>query len=372
MAELCRRYKVSRKTGHKWWRRYCEGGVEALKDRRSRPLSSPRQTPVNVENELVKLRRSYPTWGPRKQKPRLEKLRPDLEVPAPSTIGEVLKRNGLIVRRRRPRQSVPATSPFAGYERANAVWCADFKGHFAVGSKRCHPLTIVDGYSRYLVACQALSRTNGERVRKVFFEAFRTFGLPDVIRTDNGPPFASTGAGGLSDLAVWLMKLGIRLERIEPGHPEQNGRQERFHRTLKQDTASPPCGSLAAQQRRFNIYRQHYNEVRPHEALGQEPPSEFYQPSTRPLPDRWLDPAYPDSYELFRTTAGGAITWRGFHIQLNRCLDKECVGVVHRDGQDYDAYFGEAWLGQFAKPRTNTKNIRLITSPSARPKVIQS
>lgn len=361
MSELCRLHGVSRKTAYKWWRRYCASGVEALKDRTSRPGSSPRQACEKVERAIVEMRQAYPTWGPRKLKAVLERTHPRLVIPAPSTIGEVLRRNGMLVRRRRRRRAVPATSPFASYGEPNAVWCADFKGHFPVGGKRCHPLTIIDGYSRYLIACKALTNTDTKTVRKVFMEAFKAFGVPQVIRTDNGPPFASTGAGGLTELSTWWIKLGIVPERIEPGHPEQNGRQERFHRTLQQETVLPPCASVIAQQRRFHRHRQTYNEVRPHEALGQVPPATFYSRSLRPLTDRWLDPRYPDSYEVHRTTSAGSISWRGHHLQLNRCLDREAVGVRRIGRRTFEVFFGPVSLGSFREPRSNAKTIRLIT-----------
>ena len=366
MAELCRSQGVSRKTAYKWWRRYCEAGVQALKDRASRPHSSPNQVSDDVEAAIVELRQMYPSWGPKKLKAVLERTHPSLVVPAPSTIGEVLRRNGLRLQRRRKRRGVPATSPFAAYAEPNAVWCADFKGHFGVGGKRCHPLTIIDGYSRYLIACKALSNTRAATVRKVFFRAFKTFGVPKVIRTDNGPPFASTGAGGLTELSTWWIKLGIVPERIEPGHPEQNGRQERFHRTLQQETVMPPCASMAAQDRRFLRHRQTYNEVRPHEALGQVPPASFYSRSSRPLAERWLDPRYPDSYEVHRTTREGWITWRGHRLQLNSCLDRESVGVRRLGRRTFEVFFGPTSLGCFREPRGNTKTIRLITPSRVR------
>ena len=362
MAELCRRFGVSRKTGHKWWHRYCEEGKDGLRGRSSRPRRSPSQTPEEVERAIIRLRRTYPCWGPRKLRVALKHDSPDLEVPAASTIGEVLKRNGLVPRRRRKRKSLPASSPFAEFHAPNAVWCADFKGQFPTGAKTCYPLTIVDGYSRFLIACRVLSRTRFEDVKKVFFDAFKAHGIPDVIRTDNGPPFASKGAGGLSRLSVWWMRLGIIPERIRPGHPEENGRQERFHRTLKLETARPPAGGLGAQQRRFDRFLPIYNEVRPHEALGQRPPATFYEPSARPAPERYVEPEYPDAYEVFRTNKNGAMNWRGYRIQLNTSLDRQLVGVV-RVGSEFDVRFGPVWLGRFKQPRRNTRNIRLITAP---------
>lgn len=191
-------------------------------------------------------------------------------------------------------------------------------------------------------------------------EAFKAFGMPKVMRTDNGSLFASTGGGGLTELSTLWIKLGIVPERIEPGHPEPNGRQERFHRTLQQETISPPCASMLAQQRRFQRYRQTYNEVRPHEALGQVAPASFYSRSSRPLADHWPSPRYPDSYEVHCTSRDGAITWRGHLLQLNRCLDREAVGVRRAGRRNFEVFFGPVLLGCFKEPRGNTKRIRLI------------
>jgi transposase InsO family protein len=368
IASLCRRFRISRKTGYKWLMR-AHDGLDALKDRPSRPGSTPHKTPEKVERVVVATRKKYPHWGPKKLAVVLGMLEPDIDVPAPSTIGEILKRNGLIVPRRRRRGGPPATSPFSEYRGPNDVWCIDFKGDFRVGSKRCYPLTVIDGASRYLVVCRGLSRIRTQDVRRALHDAFKEFGMPTVIRTDNGPPFASTGAGGLSKLSAWWINLGITPERIEPGRPDQNGRQERFHRTLKQATASPPSGSLSAQQRSFDRFRAEYNELRPHEALGQRPPVDFYEPSPRELPWSHTEPEYASHVESYRTSTTGAIVWRGRKLQLNSCLDRQLVGVEQVDDSHYDVYFGPIRLGRFTKPNSKTKEIKLDTTLEVLPRL---
>src|SRR6185503_8503261 len=264
VTELCSRYGISRKTGHKWIRRFmdhCELG-----ERSSRPHHSPKAVPAWVEDAIVRARRQKPKWGPRKLRDALRRANPGAELPSVSTFALIFRRNGLIRPKRRKRKTPPFSAPLAHAKAPNQVWCIDFKGHFAVGSTRCYPLTITDAYSRFLIACVALSRPDGKRVRKVMEQVFDEFGLPDAIRSDNGTPFASSGVAGLSQLSTWWWKLGIRHERIQPGKPQQNGRHERMHLTLAQETASPPSANLKAQQRAFDRFRKEYNCDRPHEA----------------------------------------------------------------------------------------------------------
>lgn len=368
IAALCRRFGVSRRTGYKWLKRGMDG-LDQLADRPSAPGSTPHKTPVRVERAVVALRKKYPLWGPKKLAALLASQEPDLPVPAPSTIGEILKRNGLIVPRRRRRGGPPATSPFAEYGEPNDVWCVDFKGDFRVGAKRCYPLTIIDGASRYLLVCRSMSRIRTQDVRKAMFAAFEEFGLPKAIRSDNGPPFASNGAGGLSALSAWWVALGIVPDRIRPGHPEENGRQERFHRTLKQATAQPPAGSLSAQQRRFDAFRARYNDTRPHEALGQRPPADFYAPSGREMPWERPEPEYPEQFESYRTDRRGAINWRGYALHLNACLDRELVAVHRASDTYFDVFFGPVRLGRFTKPNSKTKKLTLKTDLEVLPRL---
>lgn len=254
MASLCRKYGISRKTGYKWAARYLLEGVRGLEDRTSRPRSNARAVSDEIADYFIEMRRRR-KWGPKKLKAVAEELNPDMTFPSASTIGELLKRHGLTDSRKYRRRTPPDTEPFRECKAPNSTWCADFKGDFQVRGRRCYPLTVMDAFSRYLIVCVGLRNTSFEAARPVFERAFEEFGLPRAIRTDNGSPFASRGAGGLSKLSAWWVKLGIRHERIAPGRPEQNGRHERMHRTLKQATASPPQASLTRQQLAFDRFR---------------------------------------------------------------------------------------------------------------------
>lgn len=287
MTELCEIYEIARETGYYWLRRYQQGGLEALQDRDRGPERHPNQTPERIEEAVLELRRAHMRWGPRKLKRVLEREVPQTPWPAASTIGAMLAREGLVVARKKRRRTPPYTQPFASADAPNQIWCADFKGWFRTeDGARIDPLTITDAHSRYLLRCQQVAKTNGEQVQAVFEAAFREYGLPQAIRTDNGAPFASRAIAGLSRLAVWWMKLGVVPERIAAGHPEQNGRHERMHRTLKQEAATPPAKDRRAQQRELDRFRQEYNQVRPHEALEMETPASVYEPSAREYPAR--------------------------------------------------------------------------------------
>ena len=248
---LCNRFGVSCKTGYKWVERYESKGVAGLQERSRAPLSHPQAVADGTVEKILRIRKKHPRWGPRKLRVVLQRHCPQLALPAASTIGEILRKNGLTRKRRRIRRSSPYGDRLGNYDRPNAVWCADFKGHFPIAWERCHPLTISDGFSRYLLACQALRRPLFQPTQKVFESTFLEFGLPDAIRTDNGAPFSTLAPGGLSRLAVWWIRLGIRPERILPGRPDQNGRHERMHSTLKSETVKPPRSSFRAQQRAF-------------------------------------------------------------------------------------------------------------------------
>jgi hypothetical protein len=244
ISELCRRFGIRRKTGYKWVDRFYGDGAddeEALRDRSRRPHSHPRAVPTWLEEAIVEARRQRPHWGPKKLCAVLVHRNPGAELPAVSTFAKIFRRQGLVRPRRRSRGTPPSSAPFGAITGANALWCMDFKGHFAVGRVRCHPLTVMDAYSRYLIACVALRYPDAIPVRRAFERIFDEFGLPETIRTDNGPPFASPTAGGLSRLSAWWLKLGIRHERIAHGKPQENGRHEHMHRTLEQETASPPA-----------------------------------------------------------------------------------------------------------------------------------
>src|SRR5437588_9345860 len=293
MSELCQRYEISRETGYVWLRRYRAASWEGLLEQSRATRRHGNQTPEKIEKMVLDLREAHSRWGPRKLKRVLERDEPGRVWPAASTIGALLKREGLVVGRRKRRKTPAYTEPLAHADGSNRVWCADFKGWFRTGDgERIDPLTITDAHSRYLLRCQAVAKTDTARARGIFEAAFREYGMPQAIRTDNGAPFASSAVAGLSRLAVWWMKLGIVPERIQPAHPEQNGRHERMHLTLQQETMAPMAANRRAQQRRFDPFRREYNQQRPHEALAMRTPDSCYTSSPRPYPARVPDPEY--------------------------------------------------------------------------------
>jgi transposase InsO family protein len=345
-ASLCRRFGISRKTGYKWVSRYEQLGPRGLEERRPVARTFPHATPVAVLDQLLELRKEWPTWGPKKLRARLESLGVG-PVPAASTIGELLKQHGLIRPRRRRVYAPKTAGTLACAEQPNDTWCADFKGHFALGDKsRCHPLTLTDQVSRYLLKCEGLARPDERSARPHFERAFHEFGLPLRIRSDNGPPFATLGPGGLSALSVWWIQLGIHPERIEPGHPEQNGRHERMHKTLKAEGTSPPGPTLADQQRVFDRFRHAYNDERPHEALGQKPPTSRYTPSRRMMPSKPTSPEYPDTMTVRQIDDQGRLKLGGACTLVSKLLGNEPVGLMPIDDEVWELYYGSVLLAQ--------------------------
>jgi transposase InsO family protein len=308
MTDLCREFGISRKTGYKFVERFERYSVVGLADQRRAPARIPHRTSPEIAGLLIALRKKHPTWGPKKLRAQLLRLHPGVGVPAASTIGDLLKRSGLIAAERRRHRPLVAYSPLCHAQAPNDVWCVDFKGQFRLGNRKyCYPLTITDAYSRMLLACEGLDNTRSVGAQHGFEETFRTYGLPMAIRSDNGTPFASQGLAGLSQLSVWWLRLGIRLERIEPASPQQNGRHERMHRTLKAETTRPAGANMLQQQERFERFKELYNKERPHEALGQRPPAEFYQSSGRPFPEKLKDPEYPLHDLVVRVRPSGHI-----------------------------------------------------------------
>lgn len=341
LAELCRRFGVSRRVGYKWLERWHEEGVEGLRDRSRAPRHHPNTTPQVVADRVIAVRRKHERWGPKKVLAWLERKEPLESWPAASTIGDILKAEGLVPDRRLRRRVPARTQPFAGCTGPNDVWAIDWKGWFCTGNgERCEPLTISDAYSRYLIRCQVLARNDGEHAWPVIRAAFFERGLPKAMRSDNGPPFASRGVGRLSRLAVKLIKAGVVPEWIDPGAPQQNGRHERLHLTLKQDTALPPAYSLRAQNRRFALFRRTYNEERPHEALGQVPPADVYECSPRPFDGRLREPHYPDEHSVRRVRSNGQIKWRGELVFLGEALIGEPVGLEQIEQDRWLVRFG--------------------------------
>jgi len=348
-SELCTRYGVSRKTGYKWVDRYRREGAEGLQERSRRPLNQPTQLPYAVQQAIIELRGSRRTeLGPKKIQTRLRERFPDQPVPSRTTIYNVLKRAGLIAPRQLRRRVAPSRGIVDGIKVPNGLWSTDFKGQFVTGDRRwCYPLTVMDHASRYLLGCRALPGTRGVETRAVFERLFRRYGLPERVRTDNGVPFASLGSAGLSRLSVWWIRLGIVPERIKPGNPQQNGRHERMHRTLKRAATQPPAPNARAQQRRFDAFRHHYNTERPHEALAQRTPASLYTPSPRPYPERLPEMTYPSYVHPHRVCDSGLIYWNAWRIYVGYLLAGEHVGVEPVDDGVWNIHFGPVRLGRF-------------------------
>ncbi len=346
VSELCEDFGISRKTAYKWWQRYLEFGPEGLKERSHAPEVVPWAISAAQAEVIVGLRRAHPSWGPKKLRAKLEQSAPGQSWPAPSTIGELLRRQQLTQPRKRRRGARPSPVPLRTPLAPNDLWCTDFKGHFRTGDGVCcDPFTLTDAYSRYLLSVKAVDKAGYANCRRELERVFREYGLPRAIRSDNGAPFASAGVTGLSRLAVWWLKLGIMPERIEPGRPEQNGRHERMHKTLKAECASPPQANRQAQQSRFDQFRDEFNQQRPHEALGQTTPATHYTPSERRYPARLEDPDYPADYQPRRVRHTGDIKWLGESVFLSETLGNEVVGVVETDDGDAEVYFGPMLLG---------------------------
>ncbi len=345
---LCRRYGVSRKTGYKWVARYRDQGLPGLDEASRRPKVNPTQLPWVVRQAIVELRgRGTIELGPKKIQALLLQRFPDQPVPCRTTIYNVLKQAGLVTPRSRRRRVSRAPGSLRPADTPNVLWSADFKGQFLMGNGQwCYPLTVMDHASRYLLGCQALPGVRQADSKAVFERLFREFGLPDRLRTDNGAPFASLGVAGLSRFSIWWIRLGIQPERITPGRPQQNGRHERMHRTLKRTVIQPPAGNAKAQQGRFDQFCGEYNTQRPHEALGQRPPAAVYAPSLRPFPQQLPEMHYPSTLHRHRVSSSGLIYWRGLRIYIGAVLGGQHIGLEAMTDGVWNAYFGTVHLGQ--------------------------
>lgn len=365
MVALCELFGIAPKTGYKWLGRFEEKGVEGLEERSRRPLRNSRAVSAKVSGQLLGLRRQHPTWGARKLLAWLEARHRGTAWPAASTVTELLKRHELVrARQSGPRVYQRRTSPLAIPDAPNAVWAGDFKGYFLVGNgTRCDPLTVTDGFSRYLLCCRALPSQRGDAVRPALETTFREYGLPRVFRTDNGAPFGAPSSGLLSSLAVWLIKLGVRPEYIDPGRPQQNGRHERMHLTLKQETAQPPARDIRSQQHRFEAFCHEYNDERPHEALGQKTPGSFYSSSPRSFPRRLPEVEYPGHYHRRQVKQCGDIKWGGLLVRLSNSLKGQTVGLCEVDDDSWNIYFGPVLLGRFHKALPHLGLVRVPPKP---------
>jgi transposase InsO family protein len=328
VSELCTAYEVSRETFYVWRARRDAGDLDWFRDRSHAAASCPHRTAAGIAEAVVAAKRRFPRFGPKKVKAWLERTQPGLAWPAASTIGDILKRNGLVDARPRRRRGLELGRTEAVAQEPNAEWACDFKGWFRTrDGLRCDPLTITDTMSRYLIDVR-IAEPSVDGARPVFERVFAEHGLPGAIRCDNGAPFGSQAAGGLTRLSVWWLKLGITPRFIPPASPQDNGRHERMHRTLKADTAKPPCANLAEQQARFDAFRHHYNSERPHEAIDQQPPATLWTPSPRPRPERLLEPWYDPDHQVRRVRTSGEIKWNGGLVFLSEPLIGEVVGLA--------------------------------------------
>jgi putative transposase len=363
VTEACDRFGISRKTGYKWMNRYDEFGVRGLEELSRSPKSHPHAVSAQVVEQLLSARRRHPHWGARTLVQWLEN-QGAVGLPAPSTVTDVLRRHGLV--KARPRRSGTkraVVAPQPDFDAPNRTWCADFKGQFQLRDRSwCYPLTVTDGFSRLLLCCRGLGRISVEPTKRLFEGCFAQYGVPAAILTDNGMPFASTALGGLSRLSVWWLKLGIRLHRIVPGRPQQNGRHERMHRTLKQETIDAPALNLRAQQRLLDNFRHEYNCERPHAALNGRPPTDLYVPSPRRMPSRLESPAYPGHQAVRSVRDDGAIKFQGQSVFVSRALAREPVGLEEFDADRYLLRFANVELAVL-DCRASTITIHKLPAP---------
>jgi len=346
MAELCREFGISRKTGYKFWDRYKNVGLHGLTDRSKRPIRYANQLPMQIEQEILRIKQDKPSWGAPKIREILRRKYPEVKTPAKSTVHCILDRHGLVNCKRKKRFKAQGT-PLSSEHLPNDLWCADYKGEFMLGNRQyCYPLTVTDSSSRYLLTCEGLESTKEAHAFNIFEQTFQKYGLPKTIRTDNGLPFSSVHAlFGLSKLSVWWLRLGICIERIKPGNPQQNGRHERMHLTLKKEATKPPGQNLLQQQKKFDSFIEEFNTQRPHQAIDMKYPSELYTPSPR-LYKGIQKLTYPFHDRTITVTNCGRICIKKHKISLSRVLGGQDVGIKEtEDGvwlvtfMDYDLGF---------------------------------
>jgi len=346
MTELCAEYGISRKTGYKVLGRFKAEGPGALQDRSRAPSTHPNQTAPEVEVAILRVRKEHAYWGSKKILAVLERSMAAEGLPARSTVDAILKRAGLVTPRTRRARRQFRAAPIVEATRPNAVWSMDYKGWFRVGDgTRCDPLTVNDMFSRLSLECRAMVAPKLEDVQRRLEKVFWEFGLPDATLSDNGPPFASRGLGGLSRLSVWLLRLRIQPLFIQPGHPEQNGGHERFHGTLSAECATPPRASIRAQQAAFKQFQAVYNEERPHEALAMRTPSEVYTPSERSMSFKLPEHEYPDAFEVRRVRSDGGMKWCGDHVFVGEAMSGELLGLEAADEGQWRVHLGSMVLG---------------------------
>jgi putative transposase len=368
VTDLCKEFGISRKTAYKFMGRYEKHGPSGLHDVSRRPHRCPQQTPEEIKSLIVTTKQERPTWGAGKIREWLLRKNPDLKIPSRFTVHEILCRYDLVSYRKRGRSKITPSylqTPQTTSEKANEVWCADFKGQFQLGNHRyCYPLTITDHFSRFLITCESLEDTKGAGAQPVFEAAFEEYGLPDAILTDNGTPFASVGLLGLSRLSVWWMRLGIALRRIVPGHPEQNGRHERMHLTLKLETTRPAAGNFLQQQEKFDNFRAVFNSERPHEGLDMKCPADLYQPSGRPFPKELPEIQYPLHDDSKLVGANGTLKFERLGFHLTDALAYQPVGIREEDLGLWRISFMNLDLGLFDGDENKFRPFVNPTQPS--------
>jgi len=365
LTDLCREYGISRKTGEKFKKRFREQGPTGLEDQRRAPKFIPHKTPAELVAVLIAERRLHPTWGPKKLKDILER-RLGRPLPAPSTIGDILVEHGLVVPRRRRRRHVPSPTGRREATAPNEVWCIDYKGQFRLGDgTHCYPLTVTDQFSRYIVGCEGMGAISDEAARDVCEELFRTFGVPAVMHSDNGVPFACTGLAGLTKLSAYWLRLGITLERSRPAHPQDNGRHERMHRTLKAETTRPARNNLLQQQERFDQFVDEFNTQRPHEGIDMKRPADLYVPSAQKHPEFLPDPDYSTYDDVLRVSSKGLIHLTGRRqVYLTTALAGQLVGIREESDDRWLVSFVNLDLGH-VEPGCNHFTQLTLTSPPA-------
>ena len=362
--ELCEQFQISCKTGYKYINRYKEEGVEGLKERSRAPHILANKMPSHVEKSILDLKIKHPTWGSKKLRNWLLQERSDSQWPAKSTIDDLLKRYGLVVPAKRKRRVPPYTRPLGDCNKANDSWSIDYKGQFLLGNKElCYPLTVTDNFSRYVLAIKGSNRISGQETKIVLTSLFLEYGLPWVMRSDNGSPFAGNALGGLSALAVWLIKLDIIPERIRKGHPEENGRHERMHLTLKKETASPPKFDQRQQQQVFDTFKLEFNEERPHEGIQFNRPARLYTPSARQLPSKLPQIEYDDSFEKTRRIrTNGTMKWNGKEIFISETLTGETIGMKPHSEYEWLIHFSFLPIGIFNEKTLKVNKLTIETA----------
>lgn len=362
ISELCRQFEISRKCGYKWIARFKKEGLDGLLDRSRAPTLQANITTVEVEDEILAIKFLYPKLGPKKVKAILDREKPNMHWPSKTTIGKIFERNGLVIPRKYRKRLPERNSSLVDCHQCNDTWCIDFKGNFLTKDNlRCDPFTLMDAHSRYLLACVQLNQNDFKHVWGIFDLYFREYGLPLRVRSDNGPPFATNSPGRLSRLSINLIKAGVMPEWIDPGEPQQNGRHERMHLTLKQESIFPDQLTLSEQKKQFDEFKDYYNYIRPHEALNQKTPGDVYVSSSRLWSGRLKSPEYSDEYRIGKVKSCGKMSWQGSEIYIGRVLEGEPIGLKKNEKDVLTAYYGPIFLGEIENKELKIQRRKMRT-----------